>query len=325
LRISVIDQCNFRCNYCMPSEVFGEDYDFLSPEAYLTFDEITRVVRLFSRVGVRKIRLTGGEPLLRAGLDRLIRKISRVERIQDLALTTNAFLLGDRAADLQRVGLDRVTVSLDALDDDVFRAVNGVERSNEKVLAGIDAARAAGLTPVKVNVVVQRGVNESEILPLVRRFRGTGVIVRFIEYMDVGTRNGWCREDVVPSAEVKERIASEIELKPLGANYPGEVADRYALADGSGEIGFVSSITQPFCGSCTRARLSTQGELYTCLFASDGADFRALLRGGASDDDLLARLEAVWGRRDDRYSEERAADAASSPPEDRIEMYEIGG
>lgn len=325
LRISVVDRCNFRCTYCMPAETYGESYEFLPAGEYLTFEEVTRLVRLFARLGVRKIRLTGGEPLLRADLDRLIEKISRVEAIEDFALTTNGYLLARRAESLRRAGLDRVTVSLDALDDEIFRAINGTGKASAAVLEGIAAAAEAGLRPVKINVVLRRGVNEGEVMDLVRRFRGTGHVVRFIEYMDVGTRNGWSRDDVVPSAEVKERIAEEIPLEPLEKNYPGEVADRYALADGSGEIGFVSAITQPFCGSCTRARLSTRGTLYTCLFATEGTDVRGLLRGGASDEEILGRLEGVWGRRSDRYSEERAASSPGKPPSDRIEMYEIGG
>lgn len=325
LRISVIDRCNFRCTYCMPRETYGEDYQFLSSDEYLSFGEITRLAELFARLGVRKIRLTGGEPLLRPDLDRLIEKISRLDEIQDIALTTNGYLLADQAERLRRAGLHRVTVSLDALDGETFRAISGLEKSPKEVLEGIEAAAETGLTPIKINVVLQRGVNDREVMDIVRRFRGTGHIVRFIEYMDVGTRNGWNREDVVPSAEVKERIDAEIPLQPLDENYPGEVADRYAFEDGSGEIGFVSSITRPFCGSCTRARLSTEGKLYTCLFAREGTDFRRLLRGGVTDEQILERIETVWGRRTDRYSEERSASSSDSPPDDRIEMYEIGG
>lgn len=324
LRISVIDRCNFRCDYCMPLETYGEDYSFLNPDHYLSFEEIARLTRLFARRGVEKIRITGGEPLLRPNLQELISKIAQVEGIQDIALTTNGYLLADQAETLAEAGLRRVTVSLDALDPELFRKMNGVGKGPEPVLEGIEAADRAGLTPTKINTVVRRGVNDDSVLPLVRHFRSTGRIVRFIEYMDVGTRNGWDRSEVVPSAELKERIDAAFPIEPLDPNYPGEVANRYRFVDGAGEIGFVSSVTNPFCGSCTRARLSTEGTLYTCLFASDGADFRALLRDGASDATLLDRLDAVWGERDDRYSEERGQ-AADQDREDRVEMYEIGG
>jgi len=323
LRISVIDRCNFRCDYCMPMETYGEDYSFLDPDHYLSFEEITRLVRLFSRRGVRKIRITGGEPLLRPNLEDLIAGISQVEGVDDIALTTNGYLLADRAEALAEAGLQRVTVSLDALDPELFREMNGVGKGPEPVLDGIEAAADAGLEPIKINTVVRWGVNDESVLPLVRHFRGTGRIVRFIEYMDVGTRNGWERSEVVPSTELRDRISEAFPIEPLEPNYPGEVANRYAFTDGSGEIGFVSSVTNPFCGDCTRARLSTEGTLYTCLFATDGADFRAPLRNEASDAALLERLAGVWGRRDDRYSEERTAEGR--PPEERVEMYEIGG
>lgn len=324
LRISVIDRCNFRCDYCMPMETYGEDYSFLDPDHYLSFEEIVRLVRLFSRRGVEKIRITGGEPLLRPNLEALIREIDHVEGIQDIALTTNGYLLADQAEALAEAGLHRVTVSLDALDPELFREMNGVGKEPEPVLEGIEAAGRAGLDPIKINTVVRRDVNDEAVLPLVRHFRGTGRIVRFIEYMDVGTRNGWDRSEVVPSAELRDRIDAEFPIEPLDPNYPGEVANRYRFADGSGEIGFVSSVTNPFCGACTRARLSTEGTLYTCLFASDGADFRALLREGATDAALLDRIDAVWGERDDRYSEERSQ-STSQGNDDRVEMYEIGG
>ncbi len=323
LRISVIDRCNFRCDYCMPMETYGEDYSFLDPDHYLSFEEITRLVRLFSRRGVEKIRITGGEPLLRPNLEELIHEIAMVEGIQDIALTTNGYLLADQADALAEAGLHRVTVSLDALDPELFREMNGVGKGPEPVLEGIEAADRAGLNPIKINTVVRRGVNDESVLPLVRHFRGTGRIVRFIEYMDVGTRNGWDRSEVVPSAELKERISDEFPIEPLDPNYPGEVANRYRFLDGEGEIGFVSSVTNPFCGNCTRARLSTEGALYTCLFATDGTDFRALLRDGATDAAILDRIDAVWGERDDRYSERRSEEATQ--PDDRVEMYEIGG
>jgi len=323
LRISVIDRCNFRCDYCMPMETYGEDYSFLDPDEYLSFEEICRLVRVFSRQGVRKIRITGGEPLLRPNLEDLIAGISRVEGIDDVALTTNGYLLADQAEALAEAGLHRVTVSLDALDPELFREMNGVGKGPEPVLAGIEAAADAGLEPIKINTVVRRSVNDESVLPLVRHFRGTGRIVRFIEYMDVGTRNGWDRSDVVPSAELRDRISEAFPIEPLEANYPGEVANRYAFTDGAGEIGFVSSVTNPFCGGCTRARLSTEGTLYTCLFATDGVDFRAPLREGASNAALRERLETVWSARDDRYSEERTAQGRQ--PDERVEMYEIGG
>lgn len=323
LRISVIDRCNFRCDYCMPMETYGEDYSFLSPESYLSFDEIVRLVRLFSRSGVRKVRITGGEPLLRPNLEELIAGIREVEGIEDIALTTNGYLLEDQAEALADAGLRRVTVSLDALDPELFREMNGVGKDPQPVLDGIEGAADAGLEPIKINTVVRRGVNDESVLPLVRHFRGTGRIVRFIEYMDVGTRNGWDRSEVVPSAELRDRIAEVFPIEPLSPNYPGEVANRYAFTDGEGEIGFVSSVTNPFCGDCTRARLSTEGTLYTCLFASDGVDFRAPLRNDASDAALQEHLQAVWEDRDDRYSEERTSEGAQ--PDERVEMYEIGG
>jgi cyclic pyranopterin phosphate synthase len=307
----------------MPMETYGEDYSFLDPDHYLSFDEITRLVRLFARRGVEKIRITGGEPLLRPNLEALIQKIDEVEGIQDIALTTNGYLLADQAEALADAGLHRVTVSLDALDPELFREMNGVGKGPEPVLEGIEAAGRAGLEPIKINTVVRRGVNDESVLPLVRHFRGTGRIVRFIEYMDVGTKNGWDRSEVVPSAELKDRISDEFPIEPLDPNYPGEVANRYRFLDGAGEIGFVSSVTNPFCGNCTRARLSTEGSLYTCLFATEGTDFRAPLRDGVTDEEILDRIDAVWGERDDRYSERRSED--TTRPDDRVEMYEIGG
>lgn len=325
LRISVVDRCNFRCDYCMPADIYGEGYRYLDREEYLDFGEIIRLAGLFVRRGVKKIRLTGGEPLLRPKLEELVAGLSDLEGLEDLALTTNGYLLADRACALADAGLDRVTVSLDALDPERFRELNGVGRDPEPVLRGIERAADAGLRPLKINTVVRRDVNEEAVLPLVRRFRGTGRTVRFIEFMDVGTRNDWSRDAVVPSAELKRRIEAEFPLEPLEENYPGEVADRYRLADGPGEIGFVSSITQPFCGSCTRARLSTEGSLYTCLFASEGTDFRTLLRSGEGDRAVLERIDSMWGERTDRYSEERGPEPERPETGDRIEMYAIGG
>jgi GTP 3',8-cyclase len=321
LRISVTDRCNFRCVYCMPKEVFGRDYRFLERRELLTFEEIARVARTFAGLGVEKIRLTGGEPLLRRELERLVEMLAAIPGL-DLTLTTNGSLLPQKARSLADAGLGRITVSLDSLDDDVFRAMNDVDFPVERVLAGIEAAAAAGLAPVKVNTVVKRGVNEDSILPLARYFRGTGHIVRFIEYMDVGHTNGWRLDDVVPAAEILERIAAEMQLEPVPPRYQGEVAQRFRYVDGSGEIGVIASVTQPFCGTCTRARLSAEGRLYTCLFATRGHDVRALLRSGASDEELTAALGEVWRARTDRYSELRTAATARLP---KIEMSYIGG
>jgi len=323
LRISVTDRCNFRCTYCMPREVFGHDFQFLAREELLSFEEIHRLARLFVRAGVTKIRVTGGEPLVRRDVERLIAMLSdlRADGLADLTLTTNGSLLAAKAQRLRDAGLDRVTVSLDSLDDAVFQAMNDVRFPVARVLAGIDAAQAAGL-PVKVNTVVQRGVNEDSLPGIAGHFRGTGIIVRFIEYMDVGTTNGWRLDDVVPAAEILERIGQHWPLEPLPANYPGEVATRYRYADGAGEVGVIASVTRPFCGACTRARLSAEGELYTCLFAARGSDLRAPLRAGASDDELAERLAGIWGRRADRYSEIRGAQTRDLP---RVEMSHIGG
>src|SRR5256884_3490387 len=281
LRVSVTDRCNFRCVYCMPKDVFGRDYPFLPHSDLLTFEEITRLARLFEAHGVQKIRLTGGEPLLRKRLERLIEMLKGVGEI-DLTLTTNGALLAHKARELKAAGLDRVTVSLDALDDGIFRAMNDMDFPVAKVLEGIDAAADAGLAPIKINMVVKRGVNEREILPMARRFKGSGHVLRFIEYMDVGHTNGWRMDDVVPSAEVLRIIGAELPLAPVDPNYAGEVAERWRYADGSGEIGVISSVTQAFCRGCTRARLSTEGTLYTCLFATQGSDLRGLLRNGGS-------------------------------------------
>jgi cyclic pyranopterin phosphate synthase len=321
LRISVTDRCNFRCVYCMPREVFGRDYTFLPRAELLTFEEIERVARAFAAQGVRKIRLTGGEPLLRRDLDVLVAMLARLPDVE-LTLTTNGVLLPRKAHALAQAGLARVTVSLDSLDDDVFRAMNDADVPVERVLAGIEAAQAAGLGPLKVNTVVRRRINEESVLPLARYFRGTDVVVRFIEYMDVGASNGWRLDDVVPAAEIVAAIDAEAPLEPVEPSYRGEVARRYRYRDGSGEIGVIASVTQPFCGDCTRARISADGKVYTCLFGVNGHDLRALLRGGVDDDELRNALAAIWTRRDDRYSELRTADTGTLP---KVEMSYIGG
>jgi GTP 3',8-cyclase len=321
LRISVTDRCNFRCIYCMPKEVFGRDYPFLPRSELLTFEEIERVARAFAGLGVEKIRITGGEPLVRRDLETLVGLLARIDGL-DLTLTTNGALLARKAQALRDAGLKRITVSLDSLDDDVFRAMNDVDFPVTRVLEGIDAALAAGLAPVKVNVVVKRGLNEESILPMARHFRGTGVVLRFIEYMDVGHTNGWRLDDVVPAAEIVAAIDAELAVEPVEPAYRGEVANRWRYLDGSGEIGVISSVTQPFCGDCTRARLSADGQVYTCLFAVKGHDLRALLRGGASDEELAAALADIWRARTDRYSELRSAATADLP---KVEMSYIGG
>jgi len=322
LRVSVTDRCNFRCRYCMPREVFGADYPFLPRRELLTFEEITRLAGIFAGLGVGKVRLTGGEPLLRRDLDRLVAMLAAVPGVEDLTMTTNGALLARHAAALAAAGLHRVTVSLDSLDDAIFGAGNDSPVPVARVLEGIEAAAAAGLTPVKVNVVVRRGVNESEVAALARRFKGSGHIVRYIEYMDVGHSNGWRLEHVVPAAEVLAAIDAEMPLEAIPANYPGEVARRFRYRDGSGEIGVVASVTRPFCGGCTRARLSADGKLFTCLFATSGHDLRALVRGEATDADIAAALTAVWEARADRYSEIRSADTLGLP---KVEMSYIGG
>ncbi len=322
LRISVTDRCNFRCPYCMPAEIFGDRYEFLPKQAILSFEEIERLTRIFLGLGVRKIRITGGEPLVRAQLPDLVRRLASLAGARDLALTTNGFLLADLAEPLEKAGLRRVTVSLDSLDEAVFARMNGRGLSLERVLAGIEAAERAGLSPIKLNCVVQRGVNEDSLVALVRRFRGTGHVVRFIEFMDVGTLNRWDMTQVVPAAEIRDRIAAEFPLVPLEPNYRGEVARRYGFADSSGEIGIIASVTQPFCGDCTRARLSADGRLVTCLFASTGTDLKTPLRAGASDAELAQIAGRVWGGRSDRYSEERAENASGRA---KIQMYQIGG
>jgi cyclic pyranopterin phosphate synthase len=323
LRISVTDRCNFRCVYCMPREIFGKDFQFLQRSALLTFEEIERVATVFATQGVEKLRLTGGEPLLRRDLPLLVEKLVQIDGIQDVALTTNGALLARQAQSLAGAGLKRVTVSLDSLDNETFQAVNDVKFPVERVLEGIDAALVAGLAPVKVNMVVKRGVNDQDIVPMARAFRDKpGTILRFIEYMDVGNTNGWQLADVVPASEVIDRIGAEHPLEPIAPLYPGEVANRFRYLDGAGEIGVIASVTQPFCGGCTRARLSAEGSLYTCLFAARGFDLREIMRNGATDDDLRASIAGVWRRRGDRYSEIRTAE---TPTRERVEMSHIGG
>ena len=321
LRVSVTDRCNFRCVYCMPKDVFGRDYPFLSHADLLTFEEIARLARLFKTHGIEKIRLTGGEPLLRRNLERLVEMLAAIGGL-DLTLTTNGALLAKKARELKAAGLSRVTVSLDAIDDDIFRAMNDADFPVAKVLEGIDAAADAGLESIKINMVVKRGMNEQEILPMARRFKGSGHVLRFIEYMDVGHTNGWRLDDVVPSAEVLRIIGAELPLEPVDPNYAGEVAERWRYADGSGEIGVISSVTQAFCRDCTRARLSTEGKLYTCLFATQGFDLRALLRNGHSDELISDYIASIWLQRGDRYSEIRSEHTSALP---KIEMSYIGG
>jgi len=321
LRISVTDRCNFRCVYCMPKEVFGRDHPFLPRTELLSFEEIARLARLLAGLGVEKVRITGGEPLVRRDVETLVGMLAGIPEL-DLTLTTNGALLAQKAQALRDAGLDRITVSLDSLDDATFRAMNDVDFPVARVLAGIDAALAAGLDPVKVNVVVKRGVNDDGVVAMARAFRGTEVVVRFIEYMDVGHTNGWRLDDVVPAAEVVAAIDAEYPLEPVEAGYRGEVASRWRYRDGSGEIGVISSVTQPFCSDCTRARLSADGKLYTCLFAVRGHDLRALVRAGASDEELTATLRGIWGARTDRYSELRSAETAGL---EKIEMSYIGG
>ncbi len=320
LRISVTDRCNFRCMYCMPKSVFGHGYRFMDRKELLSFEELERVARAFAALGVEKIRLTGGEPLLRKEIEQLVARLDTIEGL-DLTLTTNASLLARKADALRDAGLDRVNVSLDSLDDTTFRAMNDVDFPVARVLEGIDAAAAAGL-PVKVNAVVKRGVNDGGIVEMARRFRGTGHGLRFIEFMDVGATNGWRLDDVVPAAEIVERIDAVFPLEPVEAAYRGEVAQRFRYRDGAGEIGVIASVTQPFCGDCTRARISAEGKLYTCLFAVRGTDLRALLRSGATDEELREAIAGVWTRRTDRYSEIRSERTADLP---RIEMSYIGG
>ncbi len=322
LRISLTDRCNFRCPYCMPADVFGRDHAFLPRREQLSNEELVRVVRVFVGLGVRKVRITGGEPLLRRDLEEVIAEIASVGLIDDLALTTNGWSLAGRAETLRRAGLQRVTVSLDSLQADVFAAMSGGNSGIERVLAGIEAAAAAGLEPVKVNAVIRRGVNDGEVVALAEHFRGTGRTIRFIEYMDVGESNHWDVGEVVPSAEIVAAISAAAPLEPVPATDAGDVARLYRYRDGSGEIGVVSSVTEPFCGDCTRARLSSNGLLYTCLFTSTGHDLRALLRAGASDAELTEQVALIWSQRDDRYSEIRFGPPG---PRRKVEMSVIGG
>ena len=337
LRISVTDRCNFRCNYCMPKEVFDKDHQYLPHSALLSFEEITRLAKVFVAHGVQKIRLTGGEPLLRKNIERLIEQLSALRTVEgrplDLTLTTNGSLLARKAQALKAAGLQRVTVSLDGLDDAVFRSMNDVDFPVADVLAGIEAAQAAGLGPIKINMVVKRGTNEHQILPMARRFMGSGIVLRFIEYMDVGATNGWRMNEVMPSAEVVQLIHAELPLVQLEPSNPGETAERWGYADAGGqhdkalgEIGVISSVTQAFCGDCNRARLSTEGKVYLCLFAAQGYDLRALLRAEASDADLASAVGHIWQERTDRYSELRSALAPDTGSGlRRVEMSYIGG
>lgn len=325
LRISVTDRCNFRCVYCMPKEIFGRDHDFLPHAMLLSFEEIVRVARAGAAHGVQKVRLTGGEPLLRREIETLVRMLAELRTPDggrlDIALTTNGAALAHKAQALRDAGLNRVTVSLDSLDDATFRAMNDIDFPLARVLDGIRIAQEVGFDAIKVNTVVKRGANDHDVLAIAERFRGTGVTVRFIEFMDVGTTNGWNLDQVVPSAEIVERISAVHRLQPMEPAYPGETATRWRYADGAGEIGAISSVTAPFCGDCTRARISADGKLFTCLFASEGRDLRALLRGGCTDAELEAALSGIWGARDDRYSEVRATATSTQ----RIEMSYIGG
>jgi cyclic pyranopterin phosphate synthase len=321
LRVSVTDRCNFRCSYCMPKELFGRDHPFLPREELLSFEEIARLVRIFQDLGVKKVRLTGGEPLLRKQVERLVSNLAKIPELE-LSMTTNASLLPKKARLLKESGLDRVSISLDSLDDEVFKVMNDVDVPVDVVLAGIHSAEQAGLTPIKVNMVVKRGINEDSILPMVEHFRGSGHILRFIEFMDVGSTNGWRLDDVVPVAEILAKIAESYPLKAIEPNYVGEVARRYSYEDGIGEIGLIASVTQPFCGDCSRARLSADGKLFTCLFAVQGVDLKSILRGGANDDALRTEIEKVWIARSDRYSEIRSEATEDLP---KVEMSYIGG
>jgi GTP 3',8-cyclase len=322
LRISVTDRCNFRCVYCMPRAVFGRDHAFLPREELLTFDEIARLVGIFTRLGVEKVRLTGGEPLVRRELPTLVRMLAAIPGVRDLTLTTNGVLLPEHASELKDAGLHRVTVSLDADDDATFMRMNDAGVPVSRVLAGIEAAEAARLGPIKLNMVVKRGWNEHALLPMARRFRGTGRILRFIEYMDVGHSNGWRLDDVITADEILATIAAEFPIEPMAPTKAGEVAERFRYADGAGEIGIIASVSRPFCGDCNRARLSADGQLYTCLFATTGHDLRALVRGGASNSEIEADLRRIWEARDDRYSEIRSEETVALP---KVEMSYIGG
>ena len=322
LRISVTDRCNFRCVYCMPRAVFGRDHAFLPRAELLSFAEIGRLVGIFTRLGVEKVRLTGGEPLVRRELPSLVASLAAIPGVRDLTLTTNGVLLPEHASELKAAGLHRVTISLDADDDPTFMRMNDAGVPVSRVLAGIEAAEAAGLGPIKLNMVVKRGWNEHALLPMARRFRGTGRILRFIEYMDVGHSNGWRLDEVVSADEILRTLSAEFPLEPMPPTNPGEVAERYRYADGAGEIGIIASVSRPFCGNCNRARLSADGQLYTCLFGTEGHDLRELLRTGASDDDLRDAIGAIWAVRADRYSELRSEATEALP---RAEMFALGG
>lgn len=323
LRISVTDKCNFRCTYCMPAEIYGESYKFLSKPSLLTFKEITRMARLLVGLGAKKIRLTGGEPLIRKNLERLVEMLADVNGVHDLTLTTNGYLLPQKAQLLKTAGLHRITISLDTLNDDIFQKMNGRGFKTHTVLKGIKEAERAGFTPIKINCVVQRGVNDRSIVELARYFKESNHIVRFIEYMDVGNRNGWKLDQVVSAAEIANRIDTDMPIEPIKKSYPGEVATRYRYRDGSGEIGVIASVTKPFCDNCTRLRLSPEGKLYTCLFATKSTDLLKPLRSGATDDEILSIVRNIWNIRVDRYSEERSF--LSKPVGKKVEMYHIGG
>ena len=323
LRISVTDRCTFRCTYCMPKEVFGRDYVFLSRDDLLSFEEITRLTRIFVDLGVRKVRLTGGEPTLRRDFEKLVEMLAGIEGLEDIAMTTNGSLLTlHRAKALKAAGLTRATLSLDSLNEETFQSMNDVGFPVAKVLEAMDNAEAAGLTPIKVDMVVKRGVNDHDIIDMARHFRGTGRILRFIEYMDVGTTNGWRMEDMVSAKEILETLQQEWELEPADPNYFGEVAERYRYKDGQGEVGIIASVTRAFCGACTRARLSADGELFTCLFGFKGHDLRKLLRDGSSDEQIADAVRSIWGVRADRYSEIRSEDTIGLR---KVEMSKIGG
>ena len=323
LRISVTDRCNFRCTYCMPAEIYGDRYEFLPRADLLTFEEIARLVRIMVRQGAVKVRLTGGEPLVRNDVERLVGMIAQIDGVDDLTMTTNAYLLADKARALKEAGLQRVTVSLDTLDDEIFRRMNGRDFGTKRVLEGLEAAQRVGLSPIKVNSVVQRGVNDHTLVDLARFCKERDYILRFIEYMDVGNLNGWRLDHVVPADEIVALIGAEMPLEPVESGYRGEVALRYRYRDGGGEMGLIASVTKPFCGDCTRLRLSPEGSIYTCLFSNVGTDLRGPMRSGATDDDLQAIIRGVWSVRSDRYSEERAS--MTEPLRDKVEMYHIGG
>ena len=323
LRVSVTDRCNFRCPYCMPAEIYGERYRFLPKSQLLTFEEITRLTRISVALGASKVRLTGGEPLVRSNVEALVSQLAKVDGVRDLTMTTNAYLLPQKAGVLKDAGLQRITISLDSLDDEVFRQMNGRNFGTEKVLEGIAAAERTGLSPIKINAVVQKGVNDHTVVGLARYFKDRGHTMRFIEYMDVGTLNGWKLDEVVPADEIVSMIDAEMPLEPIESRYRGEVALRYRYRDGGGEIGVIASVTKPFCGDCTRLRLSPEGKIVTCLFSAVGTDLRSPLRAGASDSEIESLIAGRWAVRDDRYSEERAS--MTDPVREKVEMYHIGG